>query len=564
MIKTDFLIIGSGLAGLSAANKLSRLGEVAIITKRTLMDAATYHAQGGVACVYPSRYTCDSFESHIKDTLKTGCGLSKKKIVEKIIKSGPRLIDELISIGVKFTRDTSGRIIKNDAAEGGRFELGLEGGHSARRILHVGDKTGAALQEALVSVVKNNHDIKIFENYVAIDLITKNKLEGRRWRSSGNECYGAYVYDEKDDSVVEFLARKAVILATGGAGKVYLYTSNPDVATGDGIAMAYRAGCYVANMEFVQFHPTCLYYPQGENKIIFDGRTSAQSFLISEALRGEGAILRLKNGKPFMKNYHPDGELAPRDVVARAIDSELKRTGDEYVLLDITSRPSSFLKKRFPKIYNACLSIGIDISKEPIPVVPSAHYFCGGVRVDDSGWTGIKGLYAIGEVCSSGLHGANRLASNSLLECLAMAHFVYESFASVKRDSLNTSDKIAETKNFPRIPRWNPGNASDSDESVVISQNWDEIRRFMWNYVGIVRSDKRLKRALERVNLIRKEINEYYWNFHICRDIIELRNIAVVSELVIKSAIWRRESRGLHYNIDHPRTLKHYRRDTIL
>ena len=556
MIKTDFLIIGSGLAGLTAAHKLSRLGDVVVITKRAIIDSATYYAQGGVACVYPGNSARDTFASHIKDTLKTGCGLSKKEVVEKIIKAGPRLIDELISIGVRFTPDTSGKVIKNDAAEGGRFELGLEGGHSARRILHIGDKTGAFLEETLVSNIFKNPDIRVFENHVAIDLITRNKIEGRRCRAKNNICYGAYIYDEKNDSVVEFLARKAVILATGGAGKVYLYTSNPDIATGDGVSMAYRAGCYIANMEFVQFHPTCLYYPQGSNKVILDGNTSAQSFLISEALRGEGAVLRLKNGKPFMKDYHPDKELAPRDVVARAIDFELKKTGDEYVLLDITSRSSHFLKKRFPKIYNACLSIGIDISKEPIPVVPSAHYFCGGVLVDEHGRTNIKGLYAIGETSCSGLHGANRLASNSLLECMAMAHFVYESFVS------SGTDKVK--KNFPRIPRWDSGQASDSDESVVISQNWDEIRRFMWNYVGIVRSNKRLKRAYERVSLIRKEINEYYWNFHVCRDIIELRNIALVAELVIRSAIWRRESRGLHYNIDYPHTVKKYRRDTVL
>jgi len=560
MIITDFLIIGSGAAGLSAANKLSELGEVAVITKRSLGDCATYHAQGGVACVYFKK-SGDSFDAHIKDTLKTGCGLSKKNVVEKIVKSGPSLIDELVSLGVAFSRDTSGKVIKNDAAEGGRFELGLEGGHSARRILHVGDKTGAALEEALINAVKRNPSVKVFEKFVAIDLITKNKIEGRPMRPvRGNVCYGAYVYSEEDGSVVEFLARRAVILATGGAGKVYLYTSNPDVATGDGVAMAYRAGCYVSNMEFVQFHPTCLYYPK-EDKTIIDGKTRAQSFLISEALRGEGAVLRLKNGKPFMKDYHPDAELAPRDVVARAIDSELKRTGDEYVLLDITSKPAAFLKKRFPKIYDACLSVGIDISREPIPVVPSAHYFCGGVKVDENGWTGIDGLYAIGEVASSGLHGANRLASNSLLECLAMAHFVYEDL-KVKL-TFRRGRKITE-RNFPRIPRWNPGNASDSDELVVISQNWDEVRRFMWNYVGIVRSDKRLKRAWERIELIRKEINEYYWNFHVCSDIIELRNIALVAELVIRSAIKRKESRGLHYNIDHPRMLERYCRDTVV
>lgn len=553
MIKTDFLVIGSGLAGLLASLRLSETGEVTLITKRSLSDAATSLAQGGVACVTSAD---DDFRFHVKDTLVCGRGLSKKPIVEKVVRRAPAGIAELSELGVKF--DLAPSAEKTDTGEPGvvcpRAELGLEGGHSRRRILHVGDKTGASIEAALIkAVLAASPRIRILENYAAIDLITKNKIERLSARRRGNVCYGAYALDVERGKVEEILASRTV-LATGGAGKVYLYTSNPDVATGDGVAMAHRAGCRVSNMEFVQFHPTCLYYPG--NKTL-DGHSAARSFLISEALRGEGAVLTLKNGYKFMKDYHSAAELAPRDIVARAIDSELKKSGDDYVLLDISAKPSGFIKKRFPKIYEACLAVGIDITTRPIPVVPSAHYFCGGVVVDEHGATDVAGLYAVGETASTGLHGANRLASNSLLECAAFAHFASEKIKSGMTSS-------ARLKCFPKVPRWDAGDASSSDESVVISQNWDEIRRFMWNYVGIVRSDKRLRRARERIGLIKKEINEYYWNFHVSRDIIELRNIAVVADLVVRSASSRLESRGLHYNIDHPKKSPAYRRDTVI
>lgn len=544
MIKTDFLIIGSGFAGLFCAIKLSEVGEVVVVTKRSLADSATAKAQGGIACVVSPE---DSFQSHIKDTIVAGRGLCKKDIVEKVIKSAPSIIKELVDMGVQFSEERLTSKLTGGHGEVA-VELGLEGGHSHRRILHVSDKTGTVIEDTLAKVVRRRHNIKILDWCSAIDLITKNKLEKKYPLSKGNICYGAYVLDIKKKQVFEVLAGYT-ILATGGAGKVYLYTSNPDISTGDGIAMAYRAGGLIANLEFVQFHPTCLYYPGPDS-------SDARSFLISEALRGEGAILRLKNGERFIKKYHPLGELAPRDVVARAIDTELKKSGDDFVYLDISHKQSDFIKKRFPKIYEKCLSVGIDITTEPIPVVPSAHYFCGGVLTDEFGRTNIKRLFAIGEVACTGLHGGNRLASNSLLECGSFAKFASEKIKS-------TLTKGRDLK-FPKIPKWDIGNASDSDESVVISQNWDEIRNFMWNYVGIVRSNKRLARAKERINLIKKEINEYYWNFLITSDVIELRNIAVVADLLITSALMRKESRGIHYNIDYPYTKRSFQKDTVL
>lgn len=505
--KSDFLIIGSGIAGLSLALRLEKFGSVFIITKRGISDANTTEAQGGIACVCQKN---DSFEKHIKDTLIAGAGLCKKDVVKLVVEQAPARIEELKNWGVKFDAD-----------------IGLEGGHSERRVLHSGDHTGKAIEEAIAEQVKNKKNIKIFEDFIAVNLIKKN-----------NSCLGAYVLN-KNKGVVETFLAGVTILSTGGAGKVYLYTSNPDVATGDGIAMAYRAGCKVANLEFMQFHPTCLYHPE------------AKSFLISEALRGEGAVLVDSKGARFMKKYHPLSELAPRDIVARAIDSELKKSGDDCVFLDISFKPSGFIKKRFPMIYKKCLTYGIDITKKRIPVVPAAHYICGGVVTDIYGRTNVPQLYAVGEVACTGFHGANRLASNSLLEGLV---FSYQSSQKIKKGQVLFSKKVEP---------WKTGRATHADEAIVISHNWDEIRRLMWNYVGIVRSNKRLERALARIENLKKEINQYYWDFIITQDLIELRNIATVSELIIKSAISRRESRGLHYNIDEPKKLSKPK-DTIL
>ncbi|HAX61748.1 MAG TPA: L-aspartate oxidase [Elusimicrobia bacterium] len=523
MYKSDFLIIGSGIAGLSLALRLEKFGSVFIITKRGVSDANTTEAQGGIACVCQKN---DSFEKHIKDTLIAGAGLCKKNVVELVVKQAPARIEELKNWGVRFDVD-----------------IGLEGGHSERRVLHSGDHTGKVIEEALSARVKNKKNIKIFEDFMAVNLI---KIDGK--------CCGVYALNcsprlvapdfsrgggSEANSVVETFLAGVTILATGGAGKVYLYTSNPDVATGDGIAMAYRAGCKVANLEFMQFHPTCLYHP------------AAKSFLISEALRGEGAVLVDSKGRRFMKKYHPLSELAPRDIVARAIDSELKKSGDDSVFLDISFKSSGFIKKRFPMIYKKCLSYGIDITKKPIPVVPAAHYICGGVITDIHGRTNVPHLYAVGEVACTGFHGANRLASNSLLEGLV---FSYQASQKIKKGQVLFSKKIEP---------WKKGHATPPDEAIVISHNWDEIRRLMWNYVGIVRSNKRLERALARIENLKKEINQYYWDFIITQDLIELRNIATVSELIIKSAIARRESRGLHYNIDCPKKLSKPK-DTIL
>lgn len=510
---TDILIIGTGIAGLSLAIKAAQNFNVLIVTKNEAMESNTRYAQGGIASVMAQ---VDNFGSHIKDTLNAGSHLNNVKVVEKVIRSGPQLIKELVKYGVNFTR------LKNK-----EFDLGMEGGHSQRRVLHAKDMTGIELEKKLLAKVKRNSRIKILEYHAAIDLIVDRHLKKRK---KENLCYGVYVLNTKTGKILTIRA-KATVLATGGAGKTYLYTSNPDIASGDGIAMAYRAGCRIANLEFVQFHPTCLHHPR------------AKSFLISETLRGEGGILRLMNGDKFMHNYHRLKELAPRDIVAQAIDYELKKRGDRYVTLDMTHLSREFLKERFPTIYRTCRKFGFNLSKEPIPVVPAAHYFCGGVMIDLNGRTDLRKLYAIGEVSCSGLHGANRLASNSLLEGVAFADFVYQDLT--KRKDLDKTD-------YQLVREWDPGKATDSDEMVVITQNWDEIRRMMWNYVGIVRSTKRLLRAQRRINILLDEIKEYYWDFILTGDLLELRNICVVADLTIKCALKRKESIGLHYNIDYP------------
>lgn len=514
--EADFLVIGSGIAGASLAIKLSTLGTVALISKRDFMESSTAYAQGGIASVTSPE---DSFEQHTQDTLQAGAGLCKEEIVRLVVEEAPQRVKELIDWGMPFTKD------EDDEEQ--RYELGLEGGHSRRRVLHSGDHTGAEIEKRLLKKARSCKRIQFFDYHLAVDLITTEKTE----EDGPKACLGAYVMDVKKQAILTFRGRRGTFLASGGAGKTYLYTSNPDVATGDGMAMAYRAGAVLANMEFVQFHPTCLYHPE------------AKSFLVSEAVRGEGGILRLKDGTPFMEHYHPWKELAPRDVVARAIDTELKRRGDPYVYLDIRHRGEKFVKKRFPMIYKQCLKFGINIAKDLIPVVPAAHYFCGGVQTDRHGRTSIPGLWAIGEVACTGLHGANRLASNSLLEGLVFAH---EAYLDAKR-----SDTGIPAPNRP-LPAWNPGNARNSDEQVVITQNWDEIRQLMWNYVGIVRSDRRLERAYRRIQLLQQEIHEYYWDFIVTSDLIELRNIATVAELVVRCAMMRKESRGLHFNLDHP------------
>ncbi|HVO33253.1 MAG TPA: L-aspartate oxidase [Elusimicrobiota bacterium] len=549
-IESDFLIVGSGIAGLSLAIKLARQGVVCVVSKKEFLDGSTAHAQGGIAAVMSPE---DSFERHIQDTLAAGAGLCREEIVRGVVQEGPDRVRELIDWGMAFSRD--------ERDEDHPYELGLEGGHSRRRVLHARDSTGAEVARTLLRKAQSLANVRFFDYHIAIDLITSEKLG----MAPPNRCLGAYVLDRKKQQVRTFIGRRATLLATGGAGKVYLYTSNPDVATGDGIAMACRAGAKLANLEFVQFHPTCLYHP------------NAKSFLISEAVRGEGAVLRLRDGTPFMQTYHPSKELAPRDVVARAIDLELKKRGDPFVYLDIRSKGGDFVRKRFPMIYEQCLRFGVDMAKDLIPVVPAEHYFCGGVLSDAQGRSSIDGLWAIGEVACTGLHGANRLASNSLLEGLVFAHRAAEALANEPRTDGRQGDK--ETKRHgssfhpvtasPRrafaVPPWNPGNARNSDEQVVITQNWDEIRQLMWNYVGIVRSDKRLERAYRRIQLLQQEIHEYYWNFIVTSDLIELRNIATVAELVVRCAMTRTESRGLHFNLDHPeRDDARQRHDTII
>lgn len=523
--KTDFLIIGSGIAGLSLAIKASTLGSVAIVTKKDKSESNTNYAQGGIAAVTDQ---ADSFEKHIQDTLICGGGLCKKDVVEFIVKEAPARIRELIEWGVNFTKsDTDPNV----------YDLGREGGHSHRRVLHAKDLTGYEIERALNEKVSHLKNVNIFEKHIGINLIVKKEGVNQTKR-----CLGAYVLDIDNNEVHTYRA-KYVILCTGGAGKVYLITTNPDIATGDGLAMAYRAGAQIANMEFIQFHPTCLYHPE------------AKAFLISEAVRGEGGILRLKNGATFMEKYHPLKSLAPRDVVAKAIDTEIKQSGDEYVLLDITHRERDFIINRFPNIYDKCLEFGIDITSDPIPVVPAAHYICGGIAVDHYGRTSIPYLFACGEASCTGLHGANRLASNSLLEAVVYSHRIYTEISNEYNNTKQSDTFIAP---------WDPSGTTESHDSVVVTHNWDEVRRCMWNYVGIVRSNKRLERAQRRIDLIQKEIDEYYWNFKVTKDLIELRNITTVASLIVKSAFLRKESRGLHYNIDYPETLDEFNKDTVI
>ncbi len=519
MIETDYLVVGSGIAGLTFALHAAEHGRVTLVTKRAPDEANTNYAQGGIAAVLDPT---DSFEAHVKDTLTVGEGLCHADIVELCVHQGPRAVLELIERwGARFdTHD-------------GVLDLAREGGHSARRVAHAKDTTGREIERALLDSARANHRITILADHMAVDLLQLAKYGGT------DACFGAYVLDRKTNEVDTVVAR-ATILASGGAGKIYLYTTNPDVASADGVAMAYRAGAAIGNMEFIQFHPTCLYHSQ------------AKSFLISEALRGEGGILKLKSGATFMERYHAMKSLAPRDVVARAIDFELKKSGDDCVYLDMTHLDPKFLVDRFPAIFAQCMQFGIDLRTQPIPVVPAAHYSCGGVVTDDKGRTNIRNLYAIGEVSMTGLHGACRLASNSLLEGAV--------FGRRAADDVKDAQSLRPSQVSP----WYSGAATPSDEAVVITQNWDEVRRLMWNYVGIVRTDKRLERARRRIELIRAEIREYYWNFCVTSDLLELRNLALAAHLVIESACRRKESRGLHFNSDYPQKDARWEKDTLL
>jgi L-aspartate oxidase len=507
----DVLVVGSGLAGLSAALLLAPSKRVAVITKRAVSEGSSGWAQGGIAAVWSKD---DSFDAHIADTLVAGAGLCDLAATRRVVENAPAAIAWLQTLGVPFSE------------EDGQLHLTREGGHSARRIVHVTDATGAAVQRTLIEQVHQTPNITLFEQHTLVDLITTEKLG-----LPGKRCLGLYALDEGTDQVLTFEAPQT-ILATGGAGKVYLYTTNPDTATGDGIAAAWRAGCRVQNMEFIQFHPTCLYHPH------------AKSFLISEAVRGEGGRLLLPDGTRFMPAHDARLELAPRDVVARAIDFEMKKGGFDCVYLDISHQPLSFLQEHFPNIYARCLELGIDISKQPIPVVPAAHYTCGGILADLEGRTDIDGLYAIGETACSGLHGANRLASNSLVECMVFAQAAAQDIAHSTRQPT------------PSLPAWDDSQVIDADETVVISHNWDELRRFMWDYVGIVRTNKRLDRAAHRVELLQAEMQEFYALFHVTRDMLELRNLVQVADLIVRSAQARHESRGLHFSRDYPQMLE--------
>jgi L-aspartate oxidase len=511
----DYVVLGSGIAGLTFALNVAEKGTVAVITKKNRAESNTNYAQGGIACVTSCE---DTFDLHVRDTLQAGAGLCREDVVRGIVEEGPARIAELIELGMSFS--------ERENSPQHELDLGKEGGHSKRRILHAKDITGREIETALLTSLALHPNVAMFENHAAIDLITRRKLGF----ATDNRCVGVYVLDCATGRV-ETVAAANVLLATGGCGKVYLYTTNPDIATGDGVAMAYRAGVPVANMEFIQFHPTCLFHPK------------AKSFLISEAVRGEGGILRNAAGREFMKGVHPLESLAPRDIVARAIDAEIKRTGAECVYLDITHHSREFLQKRFPAIYARCLEFGIDMAIEPIPVVPGAHYQCGGVVTDPEGRTELPGLWAVGEVGCTGLHGANRLASNSLLEALVIAH---------RAAGVVVNEKIPPPQKD--IPPWELGSAQDPDELVVIYHNWREIRQLMWDYVGIVRTTKRLKRAASRLAALSEEVRDYYWNYKMTCDLIELRNLVLVASLIVDSALARHESRGLHFTLDYPET----------
>jgi len=511
VVETDYLVIGSGIAGLNFALDAAEHGRVLVVTKKAPSDTATNWAQGGVAAVLSGD---DSFEQHVQDTLTVGDGLCDRNIVELVVREGPAQVQRLLELGVALAR----------TGEGG-LDLTREGGHSQRRVVHYSDVTGSEIQRAMLAAVARHPNITMVDEHIGVDLLSMAKYGG------APACFGAYILDKRGGHVRTVLAR-ATVLASGGAGKVYVYTSNPDVATGDGIAMAYRIGATVSDLEFVQFHPTVLYHPH------------AGSFLISEALRGEGGKLRLADGRRFMDAYHPLAELGPRDVVARAIDNEIKKSGADSVYLDMTHLDADFVRGRFPTIYQRCLALGIDITRQPIPVVPAAHYMCGGIKTDEWGQTTIKNLYAIGETASTGLHGACRLASNSLLEGMVFSSRVAQHV------------RHAELVRPAQVQPWYSGDATDSNDAIVVTLNWEEVRRFMWSYVGIVRSDKRIERARRRIEILREEIREYYWDFKITSDLLELRNLALVANLIIESARRRKESRGLHYTLDYPNKLE--------
>lgn len=519
-LESDVLVIGSGIAGLTLSLTLAQQFNVTLLSKGNLSGGSSLYAQGGIAAVLTDS---DSFSSHINDTLNAGAGLCDANVVRFCVEQGPDAIKQLVQIGVNFTLSDP-----NQPEQG--YHLTREGGHSHRRVIHADDATGYAVESTLVDKINRHSRIQCYEQHIAIDLITSHKLN-KNHHSQNNRCLGAYVYDRQSEQVKAFKAR-FIVLATGGASKVYLYTSNPDTSTGDGIAMAWRAGCRIANMEFNQFHPTCLYHPD------------AKAFLISEAVRGEGGILRLKDGSRFMQKYDSRSELAPRDIVARAIDHEMKRSGSDCVYLDISHKSADFIKKHFPNIHAKCLEFGYDMTQQAIPVVPAAHYTCGGILTDLNAATDIEGLYAIGEAACTQLHGANRMASNSILECLVFANTCAQHI--IKQD---------QHINMPeQLPAWDESRVTDSDEEVVVSHNWDELRRFMWDYVGIVRTTKRLQRAKHRIDLLSQEIEEYYGNFRVSNDLIELRNLVVVADLIVLSALSRHESRGLHFTLDYPKT----------
>ena len=517
-LETDYLVIGSGIAGLNFALLAAEHGRVVVITKKAPDDTNTNWAQGGVAAVLADD---DSFERHVDDTLAAGDGLCDRAVVEQCVQDGPAQVQRMLDLGVRLARDPSGAL-----------DLGREGAHTRHRVVHWEDLTGREIQRALLAAVAGHGNITILDEHIAVDLLSMAKYGG------DPACFGAYVLDRRTGEVKTICAR-ATVLASGGAGKVYVYTSNPDVATGDGVAMAYRIGAAVGDLEFVQFHPTVLYHPHARN------------FLLTEAMRGEGGVLRLSTGETFMEHYHPMKSLASRDIVARAIDNEIKKSGADSVLLDMTHLDAAFVRGRFPNIAERCSSLGIDIAKQPIPVVPAAHYMCGGIKTDKDGATTIRGLYAIGECAFTGLHGANRLASNSLLEGMVFSHRA----AAAVREAPRTRPA--------QVAPWSSGDATDSNDAIVVTLNWDEIRRFMWSYVGIVRSDKRIERARRRIEILRDEIREYYLDFKVTSDLIELRNLALVAHLIIESARRRKESRGLHYTLDYPDKLPEPRHSEI-